>query len=110
LEGLIDFAKERVRLEKWKADAAASLLRDEERLANPEFRQRAPAEKVAEIETRRTETKAQLARLDAFLRALEFNLVANRPVILNLAPRLAQRHRGLNKKVLPLSSGPLKVL
>jgi valyl-tRNA synthetase len=71
LEGLIDFAKERVRLEKWKADAAASLVRDEERLANPEFRQRAPAEKVAEIETRRTETKAQLARLDAFLRALE---------------------------------------
>jgi valyl-tRNA synthetase len=70
LEGLIDFAKERVRLEKWKADAAASLLRDEERLANPDFRQRAPADKVAEIETRRTETKAQLARLDAFLRAL----------------------------------------
>lgn len=71
LEGLIDFAKERTRLEKWKTDATAALSRDDERLANPEFRQRAPAEKVAEIESRRTETKAQLARLDAFLSALE---------------------------------------
>ncbi len=71
LEGLIDFAKERIRLEKGKAESEAGIKRDEERLANPDFRARAPADKVAEVETRMAESKTQLRRLDSFLRALD---------------------------------------
>jgi valyl-tRNA synthetase len=70
LEGLIDFAKERARLEKNKADIEGGIQRDEERLVNPDFRTRAPADKVAEVETRLAESKAQHTRLSAFLRAL----------------------------------------
>jgi valyl-tRNA synthetase len=73
LEGLIDFAKERARLEKNRADCEAGIKRDEERLTNPDFRSRAPADKVAEVETRMAESKAQLARLTAFVRALGSN-------------------------------------
>jgi len=52
LEGLIDFAQERVRLlrelEKLQAEAA----KIEAQLTNPNFVQRAPAEKVNELRTR----------------------------------------------------------
>jgi valyl-tRNA synthetase len=70
LEGLIDFAKERARLEKNRAECEAGIKRDEDRLSNPDFRSRAPADKVAEVETRMAASKAQLARLSAFLHAL----------------------------------------
>ena len=70
LEGLIDFDKERTRLEKNKAEIEAGIQRDEERLLNPDFRSRAPADKVADVETRLAESKAQLSRITHFLRAL----------------------------------------
>jgi valyl-tRNA synthetase len=70
LQGLIDFAKERLRLEKGKADGEGAIKRDEERLNNPDFRSRAPADKVAEVEARLAESKTQLARIETFLRTL----------------------------------------
>ncbi|MBK6879923.1 MAG: valine--tRNA ligase [Elusimicrobia bacterium] len=70
LEGLIDFEKEKARLEKEKAACENGIARDTEHLANPDFRQRAPAAKVAEVETRLAEGRARLARLGAFIKSL----------------------------------------
>jgi valyl-tRNA synthetase len=70
LEGLIDFEKEKARLEKEAALCAAGIDRDTAHLANPDFRQRAPAAKVAEVETRLAEGRARLARLGAFIKSL----------------------------------------
>lgn len=70
LEGLIDFDKERQRLEKKKAGLEQSIARDEATLADPNFRSRAPADKVAEVEARVAESRAQLQRIISFLKAL----------------------------------------
>jgi valyl-tRNA synthetase len=70
LEGLIDFEKEKARLEKEKAACEIGIARDTAHLANPDFRQRAPAAKVAEVETRLAEGRARLARLGAFIKSL----------------------------------------
>ena len=52
LEGLIDFAQERQRLAKEKEKLASEAAKLEAQLANPQFAQRAPAEKVTEIRAR----------------------------------------------------------
>ena len=52
LEGLIDFAQERQRLAKEQEKLANEAAKLEAQLANPQFAQRAPAEKVAEIRAR----------------------------------------------------------
>ena len=52
LEGLIDFAQERQRLTKEKEKLAAEAARLEAQLANPQFAERAPAEKVNELRAR----------------------------------------------------------
>ena len=49
LEGLIDFEQERDRLGKEKEKLRAESSKLEAQLANPQFAERAPAEKVAEI-------------------------------------------------------------
>jgi valyl-tRNA synthetase len=55
---------------KGKMDGEGAIKRDEERLNNPDFRSRAPADKVAEVEARLAESKTQLARIETFLRTL----------------------------------------
>jgi valyl-tRNA synthetase len=52
LEGLIDFEAERQRLNKEKEKLAAEAAKLEAQLANPQFAERAPAEKVAELRAR----------------------------------------------------------
>jgi valyl-tRNA synthetase len=52
LEGLIDFAQERQRLDKEKEKLAAEALKLQAQLANPQFAERAPAEKVDEVRAR----------------------------------------------------------
>ena len=52
LEGLIDFAQERQRLAKEREKLATEATKLEAQLANPQFAERAPAEKVAEIRER----------------------------------------------------------
>lgn len=52
LEGLVDFDQERQRLSKEKEKLAAEASKLEGQLANPQFAERAPAEKVAELRAR----------------------------------------------------------
>jgi valyl-tRNA synthetase len=52
LEGLIDFAQERQRLAKEKQKLALEAEKLESQLANPQFAERAPVEKVNEIRAR----------------------------------------------------------
>ncbi|MGH9931721.1 MAG: class I tRNA ligase family protein, partial [Pyrinomonadaceae bacterium] len=52
LEGLIDFAQERNRLGKEKEKLAVEASKLAAQLANPQFAERAPAEKVAELRAR----------------------------------------------------------
>jgi valyl-tRNA synthetase len=70
LEGLIDFAKERARLEKEKAGLEQDLSRLEARLNNPDFLSRAPKEEVDKARALHAEKTAQRARLAGHLEAL----------------------------------------
>jgi valyl-tRNA synthetase len=70
LEGLVDVDAERDRLKKAIADGEAEIERSRSKLANPNFRDRAPAEvvageeaKVATAEEHLTKLRAQLAEL-----------------------------------------------
>jgi valyl-tRNA synthetase len=71
LEGLIDFAQETLRLtrEMEKLEKEASKLRAQ--LANPQFVERAPAEKVNEIKTRLEDLAQRDAALQQTLEALK---------------------------------------
>jgi valyl-tRNA synthetase len=71
LGGLIDFEKEKQRLTKDLAALDADLAHLTERLEKPDFISRAPADKVAEVRARMTESAAQRARLSHHLAALE---------------------------------------
>jgi valyl-tRNA synthetase len=64
LEGLIDFEQERTRLsnEKEKLQSESSKL--EAQLANPQFAERAPAERVNEIRARIADIAQRTAQLD----------------------------------------------
>jgi valyl-tRNA synthetase len=64
LEGLIDFAQERIRLGKEKEKLAAEASKLEAQLANPQFAERAPAEKVNEIRARIADIAQRTAQLD----------------------------------------------
>jgi valyl-tRNA synthetase len=70
LEGLIDFGKEKERLEKEKAALEADLARLQERLENPDFISRAPADKVEEVRARMAESAAKRARVHGHLAEL----------------------------------------
>jgi valyl-tRNA synthetase len=71
LEGLIDFAQERERLsrEKEKLEGESSKL--EAQLANPQFAERAPAEKVAEVHARIADIAQRSAQLNQTIRNLQ---------------------------------------
>ena len=70
LAGLIDLEAERRRLEKERDQAAANLERVRQKLANPAFVEKAPAEVVAREREREEELAAKLALLDQRLRDL----------------------------------------
>lgn len=63
LEGELDWAAVEARLRKTLAKVEAELAGLEERLASPEFRERAPEEVVAEAEGRAQELRARKSRL-----------------------------------------------
>ncbi|MDQ2975150.1 MAG: valine--tRNA ligase [Acidobacteriota bacterium] len=64
LEGLIDFTLERIRLGKEKEKLAAEASKLEAQLTNPQFAERAPAEKVDEIRARIADIAQRTAQLD----------------------------------------------
>jgi valyl-tRNA synthetase len=71
LEGLIDFDKERERLQNQIAKLATELQRLNGQLSNANFVERAPAEKVQELRDRRAEIEQQTSVLRSNLEALE---------------------------------------
>lgn len=70
LEGLIDFDKERERLQKELARMEAEQAGLDKRLANPDFVSRAAAEVVASSRERSAELTDQITRLRAMVEAL----------------------------------------
>ncbi len=70
LEGLIDFEKEKARLDKEATKLANELAGLEKRLANPDFVNRAAPEVVESSRARATELRDQIAKLKAMLEAL----------------------------------------
>jgi valyl-tRNA synthetase len=70
LEGLIDFEKERERLRNQIAKLAEEKQRLDGQLANQNFVDRAPVEKVTALRERQDELTGQIATLDANVAAL----------------------------------------
>ncbi|RMG94641.1 MAG: valine--tRNA ligase [Deltaproteobacteria bacterium] len=70
LEGVIDLDAERTRIEGEIAKARKQLEGLERKLANPNFRSKAPPEIVAKDEARRDELAGMLAKLEATLQRL----------------------------------------
>ena len=70
LEGLIDFDKERERLQNQIAKLDIELQRLNGQLSNANFVEKAPAEKVQELEVRKSEIERQVGTLGANLEAL----------------------------------------
>jgi valyl-tRNA synthetase len=65
--GVIDLEQERRRLDRELAKAAAELERFEQKLANPQFLDRAPAEVIDEQRARRAEAELTRRKLEAAL-------------------------------------------
>ena len=70
LEGLIDFAQERARLSKEKEKLQKEAAKLAAQLGNSDFVNRAPADKVAELQTRVADIDQRTAALDQMLEAL----------------------------------------
>jgi len=70
MAGAADASAEKERLAKAAAEAEALLAASRAKLANPQFRERAPAQVVAKEEARAAENEARLAKLRAQLEAL----------------------------------------
>ncbi|MGI8604311.1 MAG: valine--tRNA ligase [Verrucomicrobiales bacterium] len=70
LEGLIDVAAERIRLQKERDKLAGEVQKDTAKLESPAFAQRAPAEVVMEIRQRLAEKNEKAARLAEMLKNL----------------------------------------
>jgi valyl-tRNA synthetase len=71
LEGLIDFDKERERLQNQLTKLDTELQRLSGQLSNQNFVERAPAEKVEELRDRQSEIEQQTMALNGNLRALD---------------------------------------
>jgi len=71
LAGLIDFEQERQRLSKEKEKLAAEATKLEAQLANPQFAERAPAEKVEEVRARIADIAQRTAQLDQTIANLQ---------------------------------------
>jgi len=71
LEGLIDFDQEKQRLGKEKEKLAIEASKLVTQLANPQFAERAPAEKVAELRTRIADIAQRTVQLDQTIENLQ---------------------------------------
>ena len=71
LAGLIDFAQERQRLSKEKEKLAAERAKLEAQLANPQFAERAPAEKVNEVRARLADIAQRTTQFDQTIENLQ---------------------------------------
>ena len=71
LEGLIDFDQERQRLAKEKEKLAAEASKLVGQLGNPQFAERAPAEKVEELRARLDDIAQRTAQLDQTIENLQ---------------------------------------
>jgi valyl-tRNA synthetase len=71
LAGLIDFAQERQRLGKEKEKLTAEAAKLAAQLANPQFAERAPAEKVAEVNARIADIAQRTAQLEQSIANLQ---------------------------------------
>jgi valyl-tRNA synthetase len=71
LAGLIDFGQERQRLQKEKEKLAAESSKLEAQLANPQFADRAPAEKVTEVRARIADLAQRATQLDLTIQNLQ---------------------------------------
>jgi valyl-tRNA synthetase len=67
LEGVVDLEAERARLQRALSTAEEDFAVADKKLSNPSFRDRAPAEIVANEEQKRTEAEATIAKLRAQL-------------------------------------------
>ncbi|HEX8686480.1 MAG TPA: class I tRNA ligase family protein, partial [Pyrinomonadaceae bacterium] len=70
LEGLIDFAQERARITREREKQERELQKAEAQLSNPQFVERAPAEKVEELRRRAAEAGQRIKALGEMLEAL----------------------------------------
>jgi valyl-tRNA synthetase len=71
LAGLIDFAQEQQRLSKEKEKLAAEATKLEAQLANPQFAERAPAEKVEDVRARIADIAQRTAQLEQTIANLQ---------------------------------------
>ncbi len=71
LAGLIDFDQERQRLRKEKEKLAAEAAKLEAQLANPQFAERAPAEKVDEVRARIADIAQRTAQFEQTIANLQ---------------------------------------
>jgi valyl-tRNA synthetase len=71
LAGLIDFDQEQQRLTKEKEKLAAEATKLEAQLANPQFTERAPADKVEEVRARIADIAQRTAQLDQTIANLQ---------------------------------------
>jgi valyl-tRNA synthetase len=71
LEGLIDFAQERARLAREKEKLQKEAAKLEAQLGNPDFVERAPAEKVEELGSRIADIAQRTAAMDQMMEALK---------------------------------------
>jgi valyl-tRNA synthetase len=71
LAGLIDFAQEQQRLSKEQEKLAAEAAKLEAQLANPQFAERAPAEKVEEVRARIADIAQRTTQLGQTIANLE---------------------------------------
>jgi valyl-tRNA synthetase len=67
LAGVVDLEQERKRLDRELAKAAAELERFDQKLANPRFLERAPAEVIEEQRARRAEAEQARQKLESAL-------------------------------------------
>jgi valyl-tRNA synthetase len=70
LEGLIDFEQERARVTREIEKLQKESEKVEAQLANPQFVERAPAEKVEELRARASDVKQRIGALEQMLEAL----------------------------------------
>lgn len=70
LEGLIDFEQERQRLKKEQEKLQAESEKVQAQLSNPQFLERAPAEKVAELRARVDDIDQRVVQLDQTIQNL----------------------------------------
>ena len=71
LEGLMDVEAEKARLKKEKEKCEAEIAKVEQKLANPNFAQKVPANVLEEHSQRLADWQAKLAQVKAALAALE---------------------------------------